>query len=189
LIRIEIEGTRIVILQGDLTVQEVDVLVNAANERLRGGGGVDGAIHRIGGQAVTDECDFIREQQGGCPTGQAVITTVGELPAKHVIHAVGPVWTGGDRDEDQLLASAYEESLKLARSHGLKSVAIAAISTGDYGFPRVRAARIALDTAVSFARAGGLDEIRLVLFTNILYDDYSRLALSEYGGIENQSAG
>ena len=189
MISIEIEGMRVVILQGDLTVQKVDVLVNAANERLRGGGGVNGAIHRVGGQAVMDECDFIREEQGGCPTGQAVITTAGELPAKHVIHAVGPVWTGGDRDEDQLLASAYEESLKLARSHGLKSVAFAAISTGDYGFPGERAARIALDTAVSFARTGGIDEIRLVLFTSILYEDYSRLALSEYGGIENQSAG
>ncbi len=150
---------------------------------------MDGAIHRIGGQAVTDECDFIREQQGSCPTGQAVITTAGELPAKHVIHAVGPVWTGGDRDEDQLLASAYEESLKLARSHGLKSVAIAAISTGDYGCSGVRAVRIALDAAVGFGRVGGLDDIRLVLFTSILCDDYAPLALSEYSAIENQSAG
>ena len=186
---IQVEGTRIVILEGDLTVQDVDVLVNAANEVLRGGGGVDGAIHRAGGPAIMSECDSIRERQGGCPTGQAVITTAGDLPAKHVIHAVGPVWTGGDRDEDRLLASAYEESLKLARSHGLKSVAFAAISTGVYGFPVARAARIALDTAVGFAQAGGFDEIRLVLFESDLYDYYALLALAEYGAIANRAAG
>ena len=150
---------------------------------------MDGAIHRVGGRAIMDECDIIREQQGGCPTGQAVITTAGNLVARHVIHAVGPVWTGDDRDEDRLLASAYEESLKLAKAHGLKSVAFAAISTGVYGFPAARAARIALDTSIGVPREGGFEEIRMVLFTSDLFDEYAQLALAEYGASEHGSAG
>ena len=128
--------------QGDITTLDVDAIVNAANELLLGGGGVDGAIHRAAGPGLLAECRGI----GGCPTGQARITGGHDLRARHVIHTVGPVWMGGTRDEDALLASAYRESLALARGAGLRTVAFPAISTGIFGFPADRAARIAVDT-------------------------------------------
>lgn len=128
--------------QGDITTLAVDAIVNAANASLLGGGGVDGAIHRAAGPGLLAECHGL----GGCPTGQARITGGHGLRARHVIHAVGPVWHGGGRGEDDLLASAYRESLALAREHGLTTLAFPAISTGIYGFPADRAARIAVRT-------------------------------------------
>ncbi len=155
------------LVQGDITEQAVDGIVNAANTGLRGGGGVDGAIHRRGGPAIMEACARIRERQGGCPTGQAVITTGGRLPARHVIHAVGPVWSGGGRGEEELLASAYRASLRLAAEHGLRSLAFPSISTGAYRFPVERAARIALRTVRDFlsGERHSLEEVRFVLFT------------------------
>ncbi|WBU57419.1 O-acetyl-ADP-ribose deacetylase [Paracoccus sediminicola] len=128
--------------QGDITRLSVDAIVNAANETLQGGGGVDGAIHRAAGPGLLSECRSI----GGCPTGEARITGGHELQARHVIHTVGPVWKGGDAGEDALLAACYRNSLALAAGHGLRSIAFPAISTGVYGFPPERAAAIAVET-------------------------------------------
>jgi O-acetyl-ADP-ribose deacetylase (regulator of RNase III) len=147
--------------RGDITRVQVDAIVNAANSGLSGGGGVDGAIHRAGGPSIMEECRRI----GGCPTGSAVITGAGRLPAKHVIHAVGPVWHGGDRGEPDLLRLAYATSLRLAEVYHLRSIAFPAISTGIYGYPLEPAARIALDTAVTHLRRGSsLEQILFVLF-------------------------
>ncbi|WP_034279239.1 O-acetyl-ADP-ribose deacetylase [Alkanindiges illinoisensis] len=135
---------KIKLVQGDITQINVDTIVNAANTSLLGGGGVDGAIHHAGGPAILQECQQIRARQGGCKTGDAVITTAGQLPAQFVIHTVGPVWQGGIHDEDRLLASCYNQSLKLADQHQLTRIAFPNISTGIYGFPKARAARIAV---------------------------------------------
>ncbi len=143
--------------QGDITTLSVDAIVNAANSSLLGGGGVDGAIHRAAGPGLLGECRTI----GGCPTGEARITAGHDLPARHVIHTVGPVWRGGEQDEDALLAAAYQSSLALAQTRGLTSIAFPAISTGIYGFPAERAARIAVQTIR--AHGDGLDVI-LVAF-------------------------
>ena len=139
-------GERIAIVEGDITKLEVDAIVNAANERLLGGGGVDGAIHRAAGPGLVDECRGL----GGCPTGEARMTRGYDLPARHVIHTVGPVWHGGGRGEDALLAGCYRSSLELAAAHALKTIAFPAISTGVYRFPPQRAARIAVTTAAGF---------------------------------------
>ena len=136
---------RIVVIEADITTLDVDAIVNAANEALRGGGGVDGAIHRAAGPELLAECRTL----GGCPTGEARITRGWRLKARHVIHTVGPVWRGGEAGEDRLLASAYQSSLGLADAHGIISVAFPAISTGVYGFPAERAARIAVTTIAS----------------------------------------
>jgi O-acetyl-ADP-ribose deacetylase (regulator of RNase III) len=128
------------VTQGDITQIPVDAIVNAANEGLKGGGGVDGAIHRAGGPDIMKEC----RQIGHCPTGEAVITTAGELPAKKVIHTVGPVWNDGNKNEEELLANAYRNSMKVADENGLMSISFPNISTGIYGFPKEKAAQIAL---------------------------------------------
>lgn len=145
LLSAEVAPARLDIVVGDITRLEIDAIVNAANRTLLGGGGVDGAIHRAAGPDLKAECETL----GGCATGEARITDGYRLKAKHVIHAVGPVWGGGDREEDRLLASCYATSLALAAQHGLASIAFPAISTGAYGFPAQRAADIAVGTVVS----------------------------------------
>lgn len=142
--------SRIDVVQGDITRIEVDAIVNAANSSLLGGGGVDGAIHRAGGPAILEECRAIRARQGGCLTGEAVVTTAGRLPAKKVIHTVGPVWNGGNRGEPELLAACYRNSLQRAVEHGLKTVAFPNISTGVYGYPKHLAAPVAVETVRAF---------------------------------------
>ena len=174
-----IEGrreTHLRLVRGDITAEKVDVVVNAANSSLMGGGGVDGAIHRAGGAAILEECRLIVERDGECPTGQAVITTGGKLPARHVIHTVGPVWRGGDEGEPELLASCYHRSLLLAYDTGASSVAFPCISTGVYGYPAERAAPIAVETVRAFVeRYPGMKEIRFVVFGERDHQLYERL--------------
>jgi O-acetyl-ADP-ribose deacetylase (regulator of RNase III) len=146
------------LVEGDITTQQVDAIVNAANSSLLGGGGVDGAIHRAGGPAILEEC----RRLGGCKTGEAKATTAGRLPAKYVIHAVGPVWRGGDDGEDGLLASCHRAAIAVAAELGCRTMAFPAISTGIYGFPLDRAARIALTTTADELERHG--EIECVLF-------------------------
>jgi O-acetyl-ADP-ribose deacetylase (regulator of RNase III) len=142
--------SRIELIKGDITQLDVDAIVNAANSSLLGRGGVDGAIHRAGGKEILEECMKIRNSQGGCKTGEAVVTTAGKLKAKFVIHTVGPVWNGGNNDEDQLLANAYKNSLGKALDKNCKTIAFPNISTGIYGFPKERAAAIAIRTVKNF---------------------------------------
>jgi O-acetyl-ADP-ribose deacetylase (regulator of RNase III) len=144
--------SQITLLQGDITKMKVDAIVNAANSSLMGGGGVDGAIHRAGGPAILDECREIVARQGQCATGEAVITSGGNLPAKLVIHTVGPVWHGGNNNEANLLRNAYLNSLKLAVGNGVETIAFPNISTGIYGFPKEKAAEIAIRTVTEFLR-------------------------------------
>ena len=169
-------SVRLVLVQGDITLQDLDAVVNAANSTLMGGGGVDGAIHRAGGPQILEECRAIVALRGGCPAGQAVVTGGGRLKARYVIHAVGPVWHGGGRGEDETLRNAYVSSLTLALSVGARSVAFPCISTGAYGFPAERAARIAYDTVIDFLRKHErLDEVRFVVFRPEDHEIYARL--------------
>ena len=154
--------SRVKLIQGDITKLQVDAIVNAANSSLLGGGGLDGAIHRAGGPQILEACKQIRNKQGGCKTGEAVITTGGNLKAKHVIHTVGPVWNGGSNNEEQLLGNAYRNSLQLAVEHNISTIAFPNISTGIYGFPKRRAAEIAIDTVQQFLQSN--DSIREVIF-------------------------
>lgn len=167
--------TRVGLIQGDITKQATDAIVNAANPSLMGGGGVDGAIHRAGGPAILQECRQIVSRIGRLDTGKAVITTGGNLKAKHVIHTVGPVWHGGNRGEAELLASAYRESLKLASDNGLKSIAFPSISTGAYGYPVAEAAKVALETVITFLRSEStsLEEVVFVLYDAKTYQTYT----------------
>jgi len=156
---------RISVLQGDITKVAADAIVNAANSSLMGGGGVDGAIHRAGGPAILEDCRKIVARQGGCATGEAVITTAGKLPAKHVIHTVGPVWNGGHKKEAEKLAACYRNSLQLAADNQLNTIAFPNISTGIYRFPKDEAARIAVNTIRDFlAEHEGVREVMLVCF-------------------------
>ena len=171
--QIKISQAVLTLVQGDITKEQVDTIVNAANEQLMGGGGVDGAIHRAGGPAIMAECNEIRAKQGGCPTGSAVITTGGNLPAKHVIHTVGPIWRGGNAGEPRLLASCYRESLGLALEHSIKTVAFPSISTGIYGYPIDKAATVALNAVKEFLEGHDeIEEVRFVLFDDVTYAGY-----------------
>jgi O-acetyl-ADP-ribose deacetylase (regulator of RNase III) len=159
---------RVEVVRGDLTEQEVDAIVNAANSSLLGGGGVDGAIHRAGGPEILAECRTL----GGCDTGDAKPTTGGRLPARWVIHTVGPVWRGGGEGEAELLASCHRRSLEVARELGARTVAFPAISTGVYGYPVESAA----DVAVAAVRGHDLDLVRFVLFGDEAYEAFARAA-------------
>jgi O-acetyl-ADP-ribose deacetylase (regulator of RNase III) len=183
---VAINKTKVSIIQGDITKQATAAIVNAANPSLMGGGGVDGAIHRAGGPAILEECKKIVAQQGRLPTGKAVITTGGNLKAQYVIHTVGPIWHGGNRDESELLKSAYYECLKVATENKLASVSFPSISTGAYGYPVAEAARIAVNTVVSFLKeqATSLKEVVFVLFDSRTYESYSS-ALQELVGSSN----
>ncbi|HDY67341.1 MAG TPA: O-acetyl-ADP-ribose deacetylase [Candidatus Scalindua sp.] len=161
----KIGKTKLSLIQGDITLQKTEAIVNAANTSLLGGGGVDGAIHRAGGPKILEECKAIRAKQGGCPTGEAVITSGGNMKTKYVIHTVGPVWSGGNRGEEQLLRNAYYNSLDLAREKGIKSVSFPSISTGVYRFPIDKASRIALNTVKEFVQEHNFVEVRFTLFS------------------------
>jgi len=165
---------KIHLVREDITTLKVDVVVNAANNTLLGGGGVDGAIHRAGGPEILEECRKIRARQGGCPTGEAVITTAGNMPSEYVIHTVGPVWNGGGSDKDQLLRNAYENSLKLAEEHSLRSIAFPNISTGVYGFPKDQAAKIAVSAVRNF-EANTIKAVYFVCFDEENYSIYDQL--------------
>lgn len=180
LTEVVINQTRLSLIQGDITKQATDAIVNAANPSLMGGGGVDGAIHRAGGPAILEECKQIVSHQGRLPTGKAVITTGGNLKAKHVIHTVGPIWHGGSKGEPDLLASAYQESLQVAAQNNLSSISFPSISTGAYGYPVAEAAKVALSTVASFLRGHTtpLQEVTFVLFDRATFEAYS-LALAE----------
>ncbi len=164
------------LVEGDITTQDCDAIVNAANSGLLGGGGVDGAIHRAGGSRILDECKAIRAKQGGCPTGEAVITTGGNLKARYVIHTVGPVWHGGSSNEDTMLRNAYRNSLRLAVENNVHTIAFPSISTGVYGFPIERASRIAFDTVQKFVKEyQSIEEVRLIAFSQNDFDVYRPL--------------
>ncbi len=160
------------LIRGDITKVQADAIVNAANTSLLGGGGVDGAIHRAAGPGLLDECRGI----GGCPTGEARITRGYSLPASHVIHTVGPVWRGGNRDEDTLLASCYDNSLRLAVEHGIRTIAFPSISTGVYHFPIERAAPIAIERIRAFLSTHEqIESVIIVCFDDTVYRAYRRV--------------
>ena len=172
---VKVGASTLELVEGDITRQDTEAIVNAANAALRPGGGVDGAIHRAGGPAIEAEC----RQLGGCPTGEARITTGGNLKAKYVIHTVGPIYQDGSHKEAELLASCYRESLKLASARGIKSLAFPSISTGVYGYPIKDAARIALKTVTGYlAHHPEIERVRLVLFGKAAYEVYAQ-ALEE----------
>ena len=167
---------RIELVQGDITRQDgADAIVNAANSGLLGGGGVDGAIHRAGGPAILEECRRIRDARGPLPAGQAVITGAGHLPCRHVIHAVGPIWHGGSRNEAETLAGAYRASIALAAENGVRVLALPSISTGVYGYPVDQAATVALGVAREMLLGGStVAVLRWVLFSAADLQTYDR---------------
>lgn len=165
---------KITLTKADITKTVADAIVNAANSSLLGGGGVDGAIHRAGGKAILDDCRAIRNRQGKCATGEAVITTAGNLPAKKVIHTVGPVWNGGTIGEPEKLRDCYLNSLKLASEHGLKSIAFPNISTGIYGYPKEEAAAVAVQTVRDFD-SDAIEEVIFVCFDEENYLIYKNI--------------
>ncbi|MEW6005645.1 MAG: O-acetyl-ADP-ribose deacetylase [Stygiobacter sp.] len=165
---------KINLLEGDITKISVDAIVNAANNSLMGGGGVDGAIHRAGGKIIHEECMKIVEKQGGCPTGEAVFTSAGNLPAKYVIHTVGPIWRGGKNYEDVLLKNCYINSLKLAEKLNVSSISFPNISTGVYGFPKERAAQIAIDTVLNY-KSEIIQIINFVCFDDENFQLYQKI--------------
>lgn len=178
-------STRVRIVKGDITEQQTDVIVNAANSSLMGGGGVDGAIHQKGGPRILEECRRIRKTEwvNGLPTGEAVITSGGNLKARNVIHTVGPVWHGGKEGEPELLAKAYQNSMKLALSTGSRSIAFPSISTGAYSYPIEKASVVALETVIeSIELEDKLKEVVFVLFSDAdlrVYREKARQLLRE----------
>lgn len=166
---------KISLVKADITTLPVDAIVNAANSSLMGGGGVDGAIHRQGGPAILEACMKIREAQGGCPTGQAVITTAGRLPAKYVIHTVGPVWSGDKEEKARLLWDCYVNCLQLAQAHGVKTLAFPNISTGIYHFPKAQAAEIAISAVRGVEGLGAFEEVLFVCYDSENYEIYQNL--------------
>lgn len=176
----DVHDTTIRLINGDITEQEVDAVVNAANSSLVGGGGVDGAIRSAGGPEIEAACETLREEKGRLPTGEAVATTAGNLPAESVIHTVGPRWKGGDQNEPTLLGNAYRNSLQVAADNGLRTVAFPSISTGAYGYPINRAADVAFETIAEFlfeeGHTGEIDEIRFVLFSDRDLETYQDAA-------------
>jgi O-acetyl-ADP-ribose deacetylase (regulator of RNase III) len=167
---------RIQLVQGDITKMQTDAIVNAANTSLLGGGGVDGAIHRAGGKAILEACVAVRNRQGGCATGEAVITTGGNLPAKYVIHTVGPVWNGDKAEKEQLLANAYRNSLALAVANNIQTIAFPSISTGIYHFPKQKAAAIAVATVQNFLKHDTtITQVVFVCFDDENYGIYKSL--------------
>ncbi len=169
---VQIGSSRLVLAQGDITREETEAIVNAANTSLLGGGGVDGAIHRAGGAQILEECRAL----GGCPTGEARMTSGGCLKARCVIHAVGPVYRDGRRGEAALLEGAYRKSLELATAHGIGSLSFPAISTGAYGYPMAEAARIALGTTLAYLREHSeITLVRFVLFGTAAYGTFARV--------------
>lgn len=171
-------GVKISIVEGDITKVDADAIVNAANNTLLGGGGVDGAIHRAGGPTILEQCKKI----GGCPTGEARITTAGNMPSKYVIHTVGPIYDDGTKNEEQLLYNAYYNSLKLAKEYKLKTVAFPSISTGVYGYPKNKAGRVAIRGVMDFINnENDIEEIIFVLFSKDNYLLYKELLDDELG--------
>lgn len=174
------EKEKIVIYKGDITKIECDVIVNAANTSLLGGGGVDGAIHKAGGKQILEECRMIRNRQGGCKVGEAVITNAGNLNCAKVIHTVGPVWNNGDKDKEDLLASCYKNSLILATENNFKKIAFPNISTGIYRYPKDKAAIVAIKTVRNFIKShSDLEEIIFVCYDQENYEIYLR-AMKQY---------
>jgi O-acetyl-ADP-ribose deacetylase (regulator of RNase III) len=171
-------GKKLRLIVGDITKIRVDAIVNAANSGLRGGGGVDGAIHRAGGPALMRELDEIRKNAGGCPTGSAVATGAGSLPAQFVFHAVGPIYRDGRHGEPELLASCHRKCLELAEQHGVHTISFPAISTGVYGYPLEAAARIAIETVARRLEQPdcAMRDVLFVLFDQDTYDVYARIA-------------
>ncbi len=167
---IHIGNTTIKTIVADITTLKVDAIVNAANSSLMGGGGVDGAIHRAGGPAILEECKKIVAKIGRLPTGEAVITTAGNMPSRYVIHTVGPVWHGGNRGEPELLRNCYINSLKLAKENGIKTIAFPSISTGVYGYPVDKAAKVAVKAVVDFVKENP-DHFKEIIFCG--YDPYT----------------
>lgn len=164
------------LIKGDITKIQVDAIVNAANTSLLGGGGVDGAIHKAGGKAILEDCQKIRNKKGGCKVGEAVITVAGKLPAKFVIHTVGPVWNNGKSNEEILLSLAYYNSLKLALDYNVNSISFPNISTGIYKFPKQKAAQIAIQTVSFFlTETNKIKHVIFVCYDEINYKIYSEL--------------
>jgi len=172
----QISSATLTLLRGDITEQDTEAIVNAANSGLLGGGGVDGAIHRAGGPRILEECRKIRETKGECPPGEAVITGGGNLKSRFVIHAVGPVWHGGTQGESELLGNAYRNSLQIAAAHHIRTIAFPSISTGAYGFPIDRASKIAFDTVSGFLKIDSpIEEVRFVVYSQEDYETYAFL--------------
>lgn len=177
-------GSVLRLVVGDITKVPADAIVNAANSALRGGGGVDGAIHRAGGPEIMGELDQIRRRTGGCPTGSAVVTTAGKLPARYVFHAVGPIWRGGRHHEPELLASCYRTCLRMAEERGVKVITFPSISTGAYGYPVREAAGVALRTVAQWLsrEENSVREAIFVLFDQATYDAYGDALNKELQG-------